>query len=250
MTPPPQPPQPAWQPRSLPRARAKARTRPSRSPLRPNLSRRASLNTIAVSRPFCHQATATQACLTTPECPAPYPVLPPSSMAPPCSFPPGGRDQPRPSSTAWASAWETPRRAPSSSRHSSSPVVMASIPSAQVGWETKVNMMHQNRFPYSKLMHPLRWSWRRKPTAISECLKKSVVRISWNKKRWLLCTVCRCVDLCVFSAGYEELTAGPAGVDYSKGYNSSSQAQAKSAATGPGKGKRIKSHCFKYHNLM
>lgn len=39
------------------------------------------------------------------------------------------------------------------------------------------------------------------------------------------------------SPGYEELTAGPAGVDYSKGYNSSSQAQAKSAATGPGKGK-------------
>uniref|UniRef100_A0AAX7UHM7 UBA domain-containing protein n=1 Tax=Astatotilapia calliptera TaxID=8154 RepID=A0AAX7UHM7_ASTCA len=34
---------------------------------------------------------------------------------------------------------------------------------------------------------------------------------------------------------YEELTAGPAGVEYSKGYNSSSQAQAKSAATGPGK---------------
>lgn len=39
-----------------------------------------------------------------------------------------------------------------------------------------------------------------------------------------------------FSSGYEELTAGPAGVDYSKGYNSSSQAQAKSGATGPGKG--------------
>lgn len=38
--------------------------------------------------------------------------------------------------------------------------------------------------------------------------------------------------------GYEELTAGPAGVEYSKGYNSSSQAQAKSAATGPGKGKK------------
>lgn len=37
--------------------------------------------------------------------------------------------------------------------------------------------------------------------------------------------------------GYEELTAGPAGVEYSKGYNSSSQAQAKSAAAGPGKGK-------------
>lgn len=45
----------------------------------------------------------------------------------------------------------------------------------------------------------------------------------------------------VFScAGYEELTAGPAGVDYSKGYNSSSQAQAKSAAAGPGKGKKKK----------
>lgn len=41
-------------------------------------------------------------------------------------------------------------------------------------------------------------------------------------------------DVC---PGYEELTAGPAGVEYSKGYNSSSQAQAKSAATGPGKGK-------------
>lgn len=39
-------------------------------------------------------------------------------------------------------------------------------------------------------------------------------------------------------AGYEELTAGPTGVDYGKGYNSSSQAQAKSAATGPGKGKK------------
>lgn len=39
-------------------------------------------------------------------------------------------------------------------------------------------------------------------------------------------------------AGYEELTAGPAGVDYSKGYNSSSQTQAKSAAAGPGKGKK------------
>lgn len=42
--------------------------------------------------------------------------------------------------------------------------------------------------------------------------------------------------------GYEELTAGPAGVEYSKGYNSSSQAQAKSAATGPGKGTK-KRHC-------
>lgn len=38
-------------------------------------------------------------------------------------------------------------------------------------------------------------------------------------------------------SGYEELTAGPAGVDYTKGYNSNSQAQVKSAAAGPGKGK-------------
>ncbi|XP_040015151.1 ubiquitin-associated protein 2a isoform X2 [Xiphias gladius] len=44
-----------------------------------------------------------------------------------------------------------------------------------------------------------------------------------------------------FSSGYEELSAGPAGVDYSKGYNSSSQAQAKSAATGPGKGVSVTS---------
>uniref|UniRef100_A0AAQ4QRD5 Ubiquitin associated protein 2a n=1 Tax=Gasterosteus aculeatus aculeatus TaxID=481459 RepID=A0AAQ4QRD5_GASAC len=43
-----------------------------------------------------------------------------------------------------------------------------------------------------------------------------------------------------FSSGYEELTAGPAGVDYSKGYNSSSQAQAKSSVSGPGKGKEKK----------
>lgn len=43
-----------------------------------------------------------------------------------------------------------------------------------------------------------------------------------------------------FSSGYEELTAGPAGVEYSKGYNSSSQAQAKSA-TGPGKGVSVTS---------
>lgn len=49
--------------------------------------------------------------------------------------------------------------------------------------------------------------------------------------------------LMFYCPGYEELTAGPAGVDYSKGYNSSSQAQAKSAATGPGKGK-------KYPNLV
>lgn len=44
-----------------------------------------------------------------------------------------------------------------------------------------------------------------------------------------------------FSSGYEELTAGPAGVDYSKGYNSSSQAQAKSSASGPGKGVSVTS---------
>uniref|UniRef100_A0A672YCE5 UBA domain-containing protein n=1 Tax=Sphaeramia orbicularis TaxID=375764 RepID=A0A672YCE5_9TELE len=44
-----------------------------------------------------------------------------------------------------------------------------------------------------------------------------------------------------FSSGYEELTAGPAGVDYSKGYNSSSQGQAKSAASGPGKGVSVTS---------
>uniref|UniRef100_A0A8C4ZX30 Ubiquitin associated protein 2a n=1 Tax=Gadus morhua TaxID=8049 RepID=A0A8C4ZX30_GADMO len=44
-----------------------------------------------------------------------------------------------------------------------------------------------------------------------------------------------------FSSGYEELTAGPAGVDYSKGYSNSSQAQAKSAASGPGKGVSVTS---------
>nr|XP_019942373.1 PREDICTED: ubiquitin-associated protein 2 isoform X2 [Paralichthys olivaceus] len=44
-----------------------------------------------------------------------------------------------------------------------------------------------------------------------------------------------------FSSGYEELTAGPAGVDYSKGYNSTSQAHAKSAASGPGKGVSVTS---------
>lgn len=49
-----------------------------------------------------------------------------------------------------------------------------------------------------------------------------------------------CFSSCV---GYEELTAGPAGVDYSKGYNSSSQTQAKSAASGPGKGTKRK-HTF------
>lgn len=51
-----------------------------------------------------------------------------------------------------------------------------------------------------------------------------------------------CFSSCV---GYEELTAGPAGVDYSKGYNSSSQAQAKSAASGPGKGTK-KKHTFPF----
>ncbi|KAM6979656.1 ubiquitin-associated protein 2a [Aplochiton taeniatus] len=44
-----------------------------------------------------------------------------------------------------------------------------------------------------------------------------------------------------FSSGYEELTAGPAGVDYSKGYSNSSQPQAKAAATGPGKGVSVTS---------
>lgn len=44
-----------------------------------------------------------------------------------------------------------------------------------------------------------------------------------------------------FSSGYEELTAGPAGVDYTKGYNSNSQAQVKSAAAGPGKGVSVTS---------
>uniref|UniRef100_A0A3P8VVP8 Ubiquitin associated protein 2a n=1 Tax=Cynoglossus semilaevis TaxID=244447 RepID=A0A3P8VVP8_CYNSE len=44
-----------------------------------------------------------------------------------------------------------------------------------------------------------------------------------------------------FSSGYEDLTAGPAGVDYSKGYNSSLQAQAKPTAAGPGKGVSVTS---------
>ncbi|XP_024125953.1 ubiquitin-associated protein 2a isoform X2 [Oryzias melastigma] len=44
-----------------------------------------------------------------------------------------------------------------------------------------------------------------------------------------------------FSSGYEELTAGPAGAEYSKGYNSSSQAQAKSVTAGPGKGVSVTS---------
>uniref|UniRef100_A0AAQ5YJX7 UBA domain-containing protein n=1 Tax=Amphiprion ocellaris TaxID=80972 RepID=A0AAQ5YJX7_AMPOC len=47
-------------------------------------------------------------------------------------------------------------------------------------------------------------------------------------------------QLIFYFAGYEELTAGPVGVEYSKGYNSSSQAQAKSA-TGPGKGVSVTS---------
>lgn len=132
MTPPPRHPQQAWRRRSLPRAQAKDRTRPSLSPLRPSLSPRASRSTTAVSRRFCLQATATQACLTTPGCLAPYPVLLPSSMAPPCLFLPGARDQPQPSSTVWALVWGTPRLAPSSNRHSSSPAVTASTPSAQV----------------------------------------------------------------------------------------------------------------------
>lgn len=132
MTPPPQLPPQALRRRSLPRLRAKDRTRRSLSLLRPSLSPRASHSTTAVSRPFCRQATATQACLTTLECPVPYLVLLPSNMAPPCLFLLEGQDQLRPSSTAWASAWETLRLAPSSSRHSSSPAAMASTPSAQV----------------------------------------------------------------------------------------------------------------------
>ncbi|XP_062313675.1 ubiquitin-associated protein 2a isoform X5 [Osmerus eperlanus] len=44
-----------------------------------------------------------------------------------------------------------------------------------------------------------------------------------------------------FSSGYEDLTQGPAGGDYSKGYSNSSQTQAKSTATGPGKGVSVTS---------
>ncbi len=132
MTPPLQHPLQAWQPHSLPRARAKDRARPSLSPLRPSRSPRASRSITAASRLFCLQATATQACLTTPGCPVLSPVLPLSSTAPPCLFLLGARDQPQPSSTTWASAWETHQLAPSSSRHSSSLAVMASTPSAQV----------------------------------------------------------------------------------------------------------------------
>lgn len=39
--------------------------------------------------------------------------------------------------------------------------------------------------------------------------------------------------------GYDDLTQGPAGAEYSKGYSNSSQTQAKSAASGPGKGAKI-----------
>lgn len=136
MTPPPQHPPQAWQPHSLPRARAKDRVRASLSLLRPSLSPRASHSTTTVSRLFCLPATATQACLTIPGCPVPYPVLPPSSMAPPCLFLPGARYQLQPSSTVWALVWETPLLARSSSRRSSSPAVMASTPSAQVSEQT------------------------------------------------------------------------------------------------------------------
>ncbi|XP_063067016.1 ubiquitin-associated protein 2a [Engraulis encrasicolus] len=44
-----------------------------------------------------------------------------------------------------------------------------------------------------------------------------------------------------FSSGYDDLTQGPAGAEYSKGYSSSSQTQAKSAASGPGKGVSVTS---------
>uniref|UniRef100_A0A4W4G5A9 UBA domain-containing protein n=1 Tax=Electrophorus electricus TaxID=8005 RepID=A0A4W4G5A9_ELEEL len=44
-----------------------------------------------------------------------------------------------------------------------------------------------------------------------------------------------------FSSGYDDLTQGPAGAEYSKGYNNSSQPQAKSAASGPGKGVSVTS---------
>lgn len=49
-------------------------------------------------------------------------------------------------------------------------------------------------------------------------------------------------------SGYDDLTQGPAGAEYSKGYSSSSQTQAKSAASGPGKG--AKSHiCYTFNDL-
>lgn len=205
MTPPRRRPQRAWRLCRLPRARARARTRPSRSLPRPSHSPRASRNTTAISRPFCLQDTATRACLTTLGCLVPYPVLLPSSTATPCSFPPGARDRPRPSSTAWAWVWGTPRRAPSSSRHSSSPVATASTPSVQVRLRN-----HRSQSVFG---------------IIALCVSGFVCRLN--------------AKLCVL-AGYEELTAGPAGVDYSKGYNSSSQAQAKSSVSGPGKGKEKK----------
>uniref|UniRef100_A0A671MTJ8 Ubiquitin-associated protein 2-like n=1 Tax=Sinocyclocheilus anshuiensis TaxID=1608454 RepID=A0A671MTJ8_9TELE len=44
-----------------------------------------------------------------------------------------------------------------------------------------------------------------------------------------------------FSSGYDDLTQGPAGTEYSKGYSNSSQTQAKSAASGPGKGVSVTS---------
>ncbi|XP_062867105.1 ubiquitin-associated protein 2a isoform X2 [Trichomycterus rosablanca] len=44
-----------------------------------------------------------------------------------------------------------------------------------------------------------------------------------------------------FSSGYDDLTQGPAGAEYSKGYSNSSQSQAKSAASGPGKGVSVTS---------
>ncbi|KAF5893979.1 ubiquitin-associated protein 2 isoform X1, partial [Clarias magur] len=44
-----------------------------------------------------------------------------------------------------------------------------------------------------------------------------------------------------FSSGYDDLTQGPTGAEYSKGYSNSSQTQAKSAASGPGKGVSVTS---------
>uniref|UniRef100_A0A8C1QSJ9 Ubiquitin associated protein 2a n=1 Tax=Cyprinus carpio TaxID=7962 RepID=A0A8C1QSJ9_CYPCA len=44
-----------------------------------------------------------------------------------------------------------------------------------------------------------------------------------------------------FSSGYDDLTQGPAGTEYSKGYSNSSQTQAKSAVSGPGKGVSVAS---------
>lgn len=45
--------------------------------------------------------------------------------------------------------------------------------------------------------------------------------------------------------GYDDLTQGPAGAEYSKGYSNSSQTQAKSAASGPGKGDKSHTYGFK-----